>query len=91
MQWALFEPNTPQLWMRIKRELDVYLTQLWQEGGLKGEVPSQAFFISCDASTSPDGKIQSGRVMIEVGLALTAPAEFIVVLITHSSLGSEMA
>lgn len=90
MQWALFEPNTPQLWMRIQRELDVYLTQLWQEGGLKGAMPSQAFSIRCDASTNPEAKLQPEKVVTEIGLALAAPAEFIVVHITHGSLRAEM-
>lgn len=90
MQWALFEPNTPRLWMRIQRELDGYLTQLWQEGGLKGAMPSQAFSIRCDASTNSEAKLQPEKVVTEIGLALAAPAEFIVVHITHGPLRAEM-
>ena len=36
MAWAAFEPNTPRLWIRIQRELNVYLGQLFQAGAFKG-------------------------------------------------------
>jgi uncharacterized protein len=90
MAWAAFEPNSPQLWVRIQRELSVYLTQLWQAGGLKGETPEQAFYIRCDAETNPVENREIGQVMTEIGLAPAAPAEFIVVQLTHRADTTEM-
>ena len=90
MTWAAFEPNTPQLWVRIQRELDVYLTQLWQAGGLKGETPEEAFYVKCDIETNPPESRENGNVITEIGLAPAAPAEFIIVQLTHHANATEM-
>ena len=83
MVWAAFEPNTPQLWVRIQRELSTYLTQLWRAGALKGETPEQAFYVKCDAETNPPENRERGKVFTEIGFAPSSPAEFIFVRITH--------
>jgi phage tail sheath protein FI len=82
MGWAVFEPNTPQLWTRIERELGGYLRGLWRLGALPGRTPEQAFYVKCDAETNPpDGSAE--QVVTEIGLAPIAPAEFVVVRIVH--------
>ena len=83
MAWATFEPNTPRLWVRIRRELTAYLTTLWRDGGLLGEVPEQAFYVKCDGETNPPQLREQGSVVTEIGLAPGAPAEFVVVRIIH--------
>lgn len=83
MTWAAFEPNSPQLWVRIQRELSAYLTQLWRAGALKGETPQDAFYVKCDAEINPPQTRERGQVFTEIGLASCSPAEFIVVRIVH--------
>lgn len=83
MTWAAFEPNSERLWVRIRRELGVYLEQLWRAGGLAGRTASEAFFIKCDAETNPPEARELGQVVTELGLAPVLPAEFIVVRITQ--------
>lgn len=83
MLWASFEPNTPQLWVRIERELRTYLESLWQVGALQGQTAEQAFFIKCDAETNPPESREIGAVITEIGLAASSPAEFLVVRIIH--------
>jgi hypothetical protein len=83
MTWASFEPNTLQLWVRIKRELSAYLTELWQAGALAGQTTEQAFYIKCDAETNPVEIRDAGQTVTEIGLAPGAPAEFVVVRIVH--------
>jgi uncharacterized protein len=83
MAWAAFEPNKPRLWSRIQRELTTYLTKLLRDGALKGATPEQAFFVKCNAETNPPELREVGQVVTEIGLAPLAPAEFIVVRITH--------
>ena len=83
MSWANFEPNTPRLWVRIKRELSSYLNALWQAGALAGQTPEQAFYIKCDAETNPSEVREAGQTVTEIGLAPSAPAEFIVVRVIH--------
>jgi phage tail sheath protein FI len=83
MTWASFEPNTPQLWVRIKRELSAYLTELWQAGALAGQTAEQAFYVKCDAEINPAEIRDAGQTVTEIGLAPDAPAEFVVVRIVH--------
>jgi phage tail sheath protein FI len=81
MSWAAFEANTPRLWLRIQRELNVYLSGLWQAGALKGASAAEAFYVKCDAETNPAEERDLGRVVTEIGLAPSLPAEFVVVRI----------
>jgi phage tail sheath protein FI len=91
MAWAAFEPNTPRLWIRIQRELDVYLGQLWQAGALKGASAAEAFYVKCDAETNPADEREQGRVTTEIGLAPASPAEFIVVRIVHRAGAAQLS
>jgi hypothetical protein len=81
--WAAFEPNAVRLWVRISRELGEHLETLWRGGALKGDTRDEAFYVKCDEETNPPETREAGRVVTEVGLALVAPAEFVVVRIFH--------
>jgi hypothetical protein len=81
MAWASFEPNRPELWIRIRRELGLYLTGLWRAGALLGDTPAEAFYIKCDAETNPPEVREQGQAVTEIGLAPGAPAEFVVIRI----------
>lgn len=83
MAWATFEPNDPRLWVRVQRELTVYLTKLWRDGALAGLQPEQAFYVKCDVETNPPEQRELGEIVTEIGLAPGSPSEFIVVRITH--------
>jgi phage tail sheath protein FI len=83
MGWAAFEPNTPRLWIRINRELTTYLTTLWRDGALAGASPAEAFYVKCDVETNPPDRRDVGQVVTEMGLAPSAPAEFVVVRVVH--------
>jgi phage tail sheath protein FI len=83
MAWATFEPNTPQLWVRIHRELTVYLTDLWRAGALAGRTADEAFYIKCDAETNSPEALDTGQVVTNIGLAPAAPSEFVIVRIVH--------
>ena len=80
-QFAIFEPNDAVLWRRITATLEGLLTDFWSQGGLRGAVPSQAFYVKCDAEVNPQSAIDAGQVNIEVGVALQRPAEFIIIKI----------
>jgi phage tail sheath protein FI len=83
MSWVAFEPNDSGLWLRIQRELNPYLTGLWRAGALQGKTPAEGFYVKCDADTNPPGTREPGEVVTEIGLAASAPAEFVVVRIMH--------
>jgi phage tail sheath protein FI len=82
-----FEPNGPQLWARIEGRLRDYCQELFRRGALAGAAPEQAFFVVCNAETNPDEVREAGQVITLVGLAPTAPGEFIEVRIIHGQAG----
>jgi len=77
-QWVVFEPNNPDLWARIRRDVGAFLTGLWREGMLFGATPSEAFFVKCDAELNPSDVRDRGQLFIDVGLAPVKPAEFVI-------------
>jgi len=87
MASAMFEPNNPQVWSRIQRELTAYCNALFQRGALQGTTPEVAFFVKCDEETNPPERRDAGQVMTEIGLAPSLPSEFVIVRIVHSASG----
>jgi len=79
-----FEPNTPALWMQMTQLALGVLMELFQQGALRGATPEQAFWIRCDETNNPPEQIALGRVVCEVGVAIAAPAEFIVFRISRA-------
>ena len=80
-QFAVFENNDERLWNQITSALSNFLNIYWQQGGLRGATPNQAFYVKCDATTTSQADIVNGRVNIQIGVALEYPAEFIVITI----------
>jgi len=76
-QWAVFEPNGPDLWARIIRNVSSFLTNVWSQGALAGTVPEQAFYVKCDAENNPPDQRANGVLVVEVGVATVFPAEFV--------------
>lgn len=77
-QWVVFEPNTPELWARIRRNITAFLTDEWRKGALFGTTPAEAFFVKCDAETNPVESRKLGQVNAEIGVAVIEPAEFVI-------------
>ncbi|NJM70158.1 MAG: phage tail sheath family protein [Scytonema sp. RU_4_4] len=82
-QWVVFEPNTPNLWKRITRNVSDFLTTVWRSGALFGDTPQQAFYVKCDAETNPPEERELGRVVTEIGVAIVRPAEFVIFRISQ--------
>jgi phage tail sheath protein FI len=77
-QWVVFEPNAPELWSRIRRNVGAFLTTVWASGALVGATPEQAFYVRCDETTNPPEVRDLGRVVAEIGVAVVRPAEYVV-------------
>jgi hypothetical protein len=82
-QWTVFEPNSPELWARIRRNLTAFLTTVWRSGALFGNVPEQAFFVKCDEETNPPELRDLGQVVTIIGVAVVKPAEFVIFRISQ--------
>ncbi|HEX4829619.1 MAG TPA: phage tail sheath subtilisin-like domain-containing protein [Trebonia sp.] len=84
-QWAVFEPNGPDLWQRVRRNVGAFLTTTWQSGALLGDTAAQAFYVQCDATTNSTDTQALGQLITEVGVALVQPAEFVIFRISQWS------
>jgi phage tail sheath protein FI len=82
-QWVVFEPNSPPLWQKIKRNITAFLTNVWRDGALFGDTPAQAFYVKCDEETNPPEVRAIGQVVTEIGVAVVEPAEFVVFRISQ--------
>jgi phage tail sheath protein FI len=80
-QYAVFEPNDAVLWRSLNATVSAFLTDFWSQGGLRGDTPSDAFFVKCDEELNTLAVIDEGKVNIEVGVALQRPAEFVIIKI----------
>jgi uncharacterized protein len=86
-QFAVFEPNTPNLWQGITQTASGFLLNQWRDGALFGSNPEQAFFVKCDKDTNPKEVRELGQVVTEIGVAIVKPAEFVIFRIQQLSGG----
>lgn len=77
-QWVVFEPNSPDLWARVRRDVSSFLTGTWRDGMLFGRTPEEAFYVKCDEELNPPDVRDRGQLIIEIGLAPVKPAEFVI-------------
>ncbi len=77
-QWVVFEPNDPDLWARIRRDVSAFLKGVWRSGALFGLTEDQAFFVKCDEDLNPPEARREGKLFIEIGMAPVYPAEFVI-------------
>jgi len=77
-QWVVFEPNAADLWSKIRRNVGAFLNSVWATGALLGATPEQAFFVRCDETTNRPEVSEQGQVVIDIGVAIVRPAEFVV-------------
>ncbi len=83
-EFSVFEPNDKNLWVRVSSTISNFLTNLWQDGALAGSKPEQAFFVKVglgETMTAQD--ILEGRLIVQIGMAVVRPAEFIILQFEH--------
>ncbi|MCS4320707.1 hypothetical protein M2407_005081 [Serratia sp. BIGb0234] len=79
----LFEPNTAPTWMKFKGQVWTWLRQQWLAGAFFGTVEDEAFSLSIGLDeTMTEDDIRHGKMILQVRLALLAPAEFIDISLT---------
>jgi phage tail sheath protein FI len=91
LQWVVFEPNDEHLWARVIQSVSSFLTRVWHDGALLGAKVEEAFFVRCDGSTMTEDDFTNGRLVLEVGLAPTRPAEFVIIRVGQWLGGSSVA
>jgi phage tail sheath protein FI len=73
-QPIVFQPNNTLERIKLHQLLTDYLLRVYRTGALMGDAPEAAFFVKVETvEDSPEGQL-----VARVGVALAAPAEFIV-------------
>jgi len=85
LQWAVFEPNTGDLWAKIVRNVGAFLGNVWSSGALFGTTQDQAFYVKCDEETNPPATRDLGQVITEIGVSVVRPAEFVIFRLSQRS------
>ncbi|NET08906.1 MAG: hypothetical protein F6K16_30250 [Symploca sp. SIO2B6] len=80
----VFEPNDANTWTKVRAMIENFLILQWRAGALAGAKPEQAFFVKVglnETMTALD--ILEGRMIVEIGMAVVRPAEFIILKFSH--------
>jgi len=73
--------NDEPLWSQLRLNVGSFLHGLFRQGAFAGQSPRDAYFVKCDAETTPQADVDQGIVNIVVGFAPLKPAEFVVITI----------
>ncbi len=82
--WAVFQPNDANTWVKVRCQIENFLSNLWRDGALAGSTPEKAFYVRVgldETMTAQD--ILAGNMIVEIGLAAVRPAEFIILKFSH--------
>ncbi len=83
----VFEPNDKQTWVTVKSMIENYLSQQWKLGALMGSTTREAYFVHVGlGETMTELDIWEGRMIVEIGMAVVRPAEFIILKFMHKML-----
>ena len=76
----VYEPNAAGTWVLIKSMISSFLNDFWKAGGLVGNTPEDAYQVEIGiGSTMTPNDILDGVMRITVRVAISRPAEFIVI------------
>ncbi len=81
--WVVFEPNDTTLWTRVNITISSFLDTLWRSGMLAGATPEESYFVEIGASTMTQDDIKNGRLICNIGIAPSRPAEFVIFRVTQ--------
>ncbi|MBQ5852321.1 MAG: phage tail sheath family protein, partial [Lachnospiraceae bacterium] len=64
------------------------LDSAWRNGMLAGSSPQEAFFVEIGATTMTQDDIANGRLICNIGIAPSKPAEFVIFRVTQHTASS---
>ena len=83
----VFEPNDANTWVKVKAMIENFLILQWRAGALMGAKPNEAFYVKVGlGETMTPDDVYNGRMIIEIGLSVVRPAEFIILRFSHKML-----
>ncbi|NMM48477.1 phage tail sheath family protein [Marinigracilibium pacificum] len=76
----VYEPNSSGTWVLVRSMINSFLNDIWRQGGLVGLTPADAYDVQVGlGSTMTPNDILDGVMNISVKVAVSRPAEFIVI------------
>lgn len=85
----VFEPNDANTWVKVKAMIENFLVLQWRAGALMGAKPEEAFFVKVGlGETMTQQNVFDGEMIVEIGMAVVRPAEFIILRFSHKMLES---
>lgn len=80
----VFEPNDANTWTKVQAMIENFLNTLWRVGALQGAKPEHAYYVAVGlGKTMTPLDILEGRMIVEIGMAVVRPAEFIILRFSH--------
>lgn len=74
----VFAPNDAVTWVAVKSMISNFLNGLWNQGGLVGPKPADAFSVTVGLGSTMTGEdVLNGKMIVAVKVAVSHPAEFI--------------
>ncbi|MBL7818449.1 MAG: phage tail sheath family protein [Saprospiraceae bacterium] len=75
----VFEPNDANTWVRVRAMIENFLILQWRAGALQGAKPDHAFYVAVGLNQTMTAiDVLEGRMIVEIGMAVVRPAEFII-------------
>lgn len=88
LEWAPFEPNDQGLADLVVATVEGFLEEHWIAQRLRGRTPDEAFYVT-PRTTQDD--FDNGRFVLEIGIAPSLPAEFIILRLARNEDRFEIA
>jgi phage tail sheath protein FI len=80
----VFEANDANTWVRVRAMVENFLTLQWRAGALAGNKADNAYFVRVGlGQTMTPQDVLNGLMIVEIGMAVVRPAEFIVLRFSH--------
>jgi phage tail sheath protein FI len=86
----VFRPNDTNTWLGVRTMISNFLRNQWQAGALVGGSESEAYIVDCGLGTTMTPQdILDGYMKVTVKVAISRPAEFIVITFQQKMPGGE--
>lgn len=80
----VFESNDANTWVKVRAMVENFLILQWRAGALAGAKPEDAFYVRVGLNeTMTADDVLNGLMIVEIGMAVVRPAEFIILRFSH--------
>jgi len=83
IDFAVFAPNNEITWGVVSSACSQFLSSLLGSGAFPSSTAASAYYVTCDSSNNTPTTISQGVLVVEVGVALQVPSEFISLTISQ--------